>query len=99
MAEIKVRSGELKRKAEELAMLNSKYRQEVEKMVQHEIDLAGMWDGDAQKAFRPAFNTDKQKMDIFAQTIDKYVEALRQDADTYEQAESKAHQIGTTRKS
>ena len=40
-----------------------------------------------------------QKMDIFAQTIDKYVEALRQDADTYEQAESKAHQIGTTRKS
>ena len=47
MAEIKVRSGELKRKAEELAMLNSKYRQEVEKMVQHEIDLAGMWEGDA----------------------------------------------------
>ena len=30
---------------------------------------------------------------------DKYVEALRQDATTYEQAESKAHQIGTTRKS
>ena len=59
MAESKVRSGELKRKAEELAMLNSKYRQEVEKMVQHEIDLAGMWEGDAQKAFRQAFNTDK----------------------------------------
>ncbi len=99
MAEIRVKSSELKSKAENLAMLNSKFKQEVEKMVQHEIDLAGMWEGDAQKAFRTAFNQDKQKMDIFAQTIDKYVEALRQDAQTYEEAENKAYQIGTTRKS
>ena len=99
MAEIRVRSSELKKKADELAMLNSKYRMEVQKMVQYELQLAGMWEGDAQKAFRQAFNNDKQKMDIFAQTIDKYVEALRQDATTYEQAESRAHQIGTTRKS
>ncbi len=99
MAEIKVKSSELKSKAETLTQLNSKFRQEVQKMVQYESELAGMWEGDAQQAFRRAFNTDKAKMDTFASTIDKYIQALRTDAGIYEQAEGRAVQIGTTRKS
>ena len=50
MAEIKVKSSELKSKAETLTQLNSKFRQEVQKMIQYESELATMWEGDAQQA-------------------------------------------------
>lgn len=99
MAEIKVKSTELKNKAETLTQLNSKFRQEVQKMVQYESELATMWEGDAQQAFRQAFNTDRAKMDLFAKTIDTYIQALRTDAGIYEQAETRAYQTAKTRKS
>ena len=99
MAEIKVKSTELKSKAETLTQLNSKFRQEVQKMIQYESELATMWEGDAQQAFRQAFNTDRQKMDLFAKTIDTYIRALQADAEIYEQAETRAYQTAKTRKS
>ena len=57
-----------------------------------------MWEGEAQKAFRKAFNDDKLKMERFALNIDKYVMALREDAQKYEEAENKATNIATERK-
>ena len=99
MAEIKVKSTELKSKAETLTQLNSKFRQEVQKMIQYESELATMWEGDAQQAFRQAFNSDRQKMDLFAKTIDTYIRALQTDAGIYEQAEGRAYQTAKTRKS
>lgn len=98
MAEIKVTSSELRKKADDLEQYNRKFRQEVEKMVGYEQELAGMWEGDAQKAFRKAFNDDKLKMDRFALNIDKYVLALREDAQKYDEAEAKTTNIATTRK-
>ena len=98
MAEIKVTPQQLKDKAVALEALNSKFRSEVEKMVGYESELAAMWEGEAQKAFRSAFNTDKAKMDSFAANIDKYVAALREDAQRYETAENAATNIATTRK-
>lgn len=98
MAEIKVTPSELRAKADILEGLNRQFRQEVEKMVGYESDLAGMWEGEAQRAFRSAFNTDKQKMDRFAQNIDQYILALREDAQKYEAAEQKNTGIATTRK-
>ena len=67
-------------------------------MVGYEAQLAGMWEGEAQKAFRKAFNDDKLKMERFALNIDKYVMALREDAQKYEEAENKATNIATERK-
>lgn len=98
MAEIKVTPRELRTKADELERLNRQFRQEVEKMVGYEAELAGMWEGESQKAFRKAFNDDRVKMDRFALNIDKYVLALREDAQKYEEAEQKATNIATTRK-
>lgn len=98
MAEIKVTPRELRNKATDLENLNRKFRAEVEKMVGYEAQLASMWEGDAQKAFRKAFNDDKLKMERFALNIDKYVMALREDAQKYEEAENKATDIATTRK-
>lgn len=98
MAEIKVTPQQLKQKADTLEGLNQKFRSEVEKMVGYESELASMWEGEAQKAFRTAFNNDRSKMDQFAQNIDRYVLALREDAQRYETAENAATNIATTRK-
>lgn len=98
MAEIKVTPSELRKKADELERYNDSFRKEVEKMVGYEAQLATMWEGESQKAFRKAFNDDKLKMDRFALNIDKYILALREDAQKYEEAEARATDIATTRK-
>lgn len=98
MAEIRVTPSELRAKADTLEGLNRQYRQEVEKMVGYEADLASMWEGEAQRAFRSAFNTDREKMERFAQNIDQYILALREDAQKYEEAEQKSASIASTRK-
>lgn len=98
MAEIRVTPSELRSKADELERLNGQFKQEVTSMTGYEQELAGMWEGEAQKAFRKAFSDDKQKMDLFAQNIERYVQALRADAQKYEDAEQKNVGIATTRK-
>lgn len=98
MAEIRVTPSELRSKADELERLNGQFKQEVTSMTGYEQDLAGMWEGEAQKAFRKAFSDDKQKMDLFAQNIERYVQALRADAQKYEEAEQKNVSIATARK-
>ena len=74
------------------------FRRAVEEMAGYESQLAGMWEGEAQKAFRKAFNDDREKMNRFADNIDKYVQALRTDADEYERAENQNTNIATQRK-
>lgn len=99
MAEIKVTPRELRSKADTLEELNRKFRDEVQKMTSYEAELAGMWEGESQKAFRKAFNDDKLKMERFALNIDKYIMALREDAQKYEEAENRATAIASERKS
>ena len=99
MAEIRVTSNELKSKADMLQQYNTQFRSEVNTMTGYEAELAGMWEGEAQAAFRRAFNDDKAKMELFASNIDRYVEALRIDAAKYEEAEAKATEIASTRRS
>lgn len=98
MAEIKVTPQQLKDKATTLESLNRKFRQEIQKMEGYATQLAGMWEGDAQKAFQKAFNEDKLKMERFALNIDKYIMALREDANEYERAEQQNTNIATQRK-
>ena len=98
MAEIRVTPQQLKDRAADLESYNRKFRAEVEKMVGYEQQLASMWEGEAQKAFRKAINDDKLKMERFALNIDKYIMALREDAQRYETAENTATNIATTRK-
>jgi WXG100 family type VII secretion target len=99
MAEIKVTPQVLKQKAEDLRAYNAQFRSEVQKMVGYEQQLAGMWEGESQRAFRKAFNDDRMKMDTFARNIDNYVQALLTDAQRYEAAEAAATNIATTRRS
>ena len=89
MAEIKVTSGELKNKASELRQLNSQFRKSVEDMTSSEQQLVGMWDGDAKESFHNAYNNDRSQMDVFYDTIEKYCQALENNAAKYEAAEQK----------
>lgn len=98
MAEIRVTPQQLKDKASTLETLNKTFRSKVETMVGYESQLASMWEGEAQAAFRKAFNDDRKKWTSFADNIDRYVQALRDDAQRYETAEGAATNIATTRK-
>ena len=89
MAEFKVTSGELRNKAAELRTLNEQFKKAVEEMTANEQQLMGMWDGDAKETFHAAYNNDKSQMENFYQVIEKYCQALENNATQYEQAESK----------
>lgn len=97
MAEIKVTPRQLREKADALELLNRRFRAEVQKMAGHEQELSTMWEGDAQAAFRSSFRSDAAKMDTFARNIDRYVAALRESAQRYEQMERKAVSIASGR--
>ena len=99
MAEIKVTPSVLRQKADTLRTLNQKFKAEVDKMIGIEQRLSDMWEGEARNAFHNAFNTDRQKMDRFYQNIDRYIQALLQNAQKYEEAEQRNTSTATTRKS
>ena len=98
MAEIKVSPAQLKAKAENLRNFNTQFKQQVEKLVGYEAQLAGSWEGDAQKEFRTAFNTDKAKMDQFYANIEKFVQALLDSAEQYAIAHQTAMSLAQHRK-
>ena len=97
MAEIRVTSGELKKKAGELRNLNTQFQREVEEMTSEEQRLVNMWDGEAKEAFHTAYSSDKAQMDTFYQEIEKYCVKLEEIANIYERAESQTMNTAGTR--
>ena len=78
MAQIKVTSTQLRSKANELRQLNNRFKSAVTSMTSTESSLMNMWDGEAKTAFHKAYTSDKNQMDTFYQTIEKYCQALKQ---------------------
>lgn len=97
MSAFSVTASELRRKAQDLTDLNSKLKSEIVTLEGYETQLASMWEGQAQAAFRNAFNNDKGQMNAFASAIDQYVTALLNIAAKYEQAEQKNQEIASSR--
>lgn len=89
MALIQVTATELKTKASELENLNSQFKSKVTALETVEENLNSMWEGSANDAFHNAFNNDKQQMGNFSDLITKYVQALIDIAQKYEQAEAR----------
>lgn len=88
MSAFQVTAQQLKAKADELKGLNSRFRNEISTLEEKEASLATMWEGEAQKTFRTAFQRDKVQMTNFYNAIEQYVSALLVIAAKYEQAES-----------
>lgn len=88
MAEFMVTSATLNSKAAELESFNNELKAQVDKLATSEEALSGMWEGEAREAFRKAFNDDKVQMLEFYNAIVTYVNALREIAKKYDQAEA-----------
>lgn len=98
MSMFRVSSTVLRQKAQELEQMNKQFKSAVESLANQEASLASMWEGEAQKAFRTAFNNDRQQFDNFYNGIAKYIQALRDAATQYDQAESKNLSTAKTRR-
>lgn len=97
MSMFRVSSSELRQKADQLEQMNNQFKAAVEALSNQEQSLATMWEGEAQKAFRTAFNNDRQQFDNFYNGIVKYIQALRDAAQKYDEAEAKNLSTAQTR--
>lgn len=98
MAEIRVTSAELRRKAEELKNLNSQFKTKVGDLTTCEESLASMWEGDAKTAFHAAFNKDKIQWNNFHTLIEQYIVTLNRIAEEYDRKEAMNANIASARK-
>lgn len=96
---LRVTPAELRKKAQELRELNSKFKNEVEGLNDSETTLGNMWEGDAQKAFHNEFQRDRERFNTFYNGIEKYIERLLETANAYERAESENTSTASTRSS
>ena len=97
MAFFQVTAAELRKKAEQLKGLNSRFRSGVDSLKTAEQGLKAMWEGEANDSFHNAFTRDKGQMDQFHQAIERYIEALLIIAAKYEEAENKNIATASTR--
>lgn len=97
MANITVTPQKLREAAQELRGLNSDFKAQVDNLSNQESTLNSQWEGQAHDNFHAAFNNDKNSMDLFAQTIEQYCQALEQIAQQYDTAETKNANTAATR--
>ncbi len=97
MAMLQVTASELRKQAETLRGLNTRFQSETGNLEAVEQSLKGMWEGQANSAFHGAFVKDKGQMDQFHAAIEQYIAALLVIAQKYEQAEAKNTDTATTR--
>ena len=95
MADIQVRTSELRGKASELRALNNQFKSAVTNLENVEGRLNGMWDGEANDTFHAAFQTDKAQMENFYQAIEDYAAKMEAIADEYDRAEAANTQIAS----
>ncbi len=97
MSFFQVTAAELRKKAEQLKGLNSRFKTGTETLQTTEQALKSMWEGEANDAFHVAFTRDKGQMDQFHNVIEQFIEALLVIAAKYEAAENKNISIAATR--
>lgn len=88
MGQIRVTASQLNSIAGELEAMNSNFKSNVMNLQNVEGTLRTQWEGEAQKTFDAAFVRDAEKMELFAKTVDQYIQSLRTIAGKYAQTES-----------
>ena len=97
MSNFEVRYDELKKRADQLSEMNERFKTMINSLSEKEASLNNMWEGEARDQFHSAFTSDYNQMLVFNETVAKYVAALRQIADTYEQKEQANINLASTR--
>lgn len=97
MALIQVTSAQLRNQADTLRNLNNTLKGQVENLAGVEMDLAGMWTGDAKDAFHTVFNSDKEQFGNFSALVEQYIVTLENAATEYDNKESMNVEIASKR--
>lgn len=98
-SKFRVTPKELRNKANELEILNNRFKSEVRKLKDDNMILGMKWEGDARKKFNEQFLLDAGKFDQFSEGIMKFIQQLRTDADNYDKVENTNTSIASVRKS
>lgn len=98
MAEILVTASVIESQANELESMNNQFKSQVGNLESQEASLNGMWEGEANEAFHRAFINDKTQMDNFYNLMNQYINALRNIASKYRNAENVNTGIANARK-
>lgn len=86
-------SNQIRSKAEQLEQYNNQLNTALNALNTSEQALAGMWEGDAQKAFRTAFQKNYAQFQEFHKGITTYISTLRTIASNYDKAEDQNVQL------
>ena len=97
MAMIQVTSAKLRSTAQELQGLNGQFKTKASELSEKEKALCQMWEGRAKAAFHAAYLKDCRQMDVFSELVSKYVQALLEIAQRYEQAEARNAELAGSR--
>ena len=88
MSKLTLTASEMQAAINELTSSNADFKARVADLSGAQENLSGMWQGDANTAFKQAFNSDKGQWDNFANLVDQYITALTNILNTYQNAES-----------
>lgn len=98
MSKMIITASQMKSSAEALKQLNEQFKAAVNRLLELQQNLSGMWEGEANDAFARAFQSDKIQMDNFYNAIEVYVQRLNAAAARYQQAETLNTQTANERK-
>lgn len=98
MSKITITASQMKASAEALKQLNDQFKAAVNRLLELQQNLSGMWEGEANDAFARAFQSDKIQMDNFYNAVEVYVQRLDAAAARYQQAEAQNTQTANERK-
>lgn len=97
MSDFVVSVSDLKAKVDTLRQLNAQFKSQVGELEATEMNLQGMWEGEAKNTFDLMFKSDKIQMDNFYNAVEVYAQRLESIAARYAQAESTNVEIASER--
>jgi WXG100 family type VII secretion target len=98
MALIKVTSSKLSEKAAEIERIKRELEQEITAMKSNANRFLNMWDGEAKQAFVNSVNQNTTLLQNFTNNTQKFADALKTGASSYEGGENKAKQIASSKR-
>lgn len=69
------------------------YNTAVTKLYEIGEEIDAMWEGEASQKFKANLGNDRERFNALTTMLNRYIEVLNQDIQTYSQAESEALQI------
>ncbi len=99
MSMFRVTPSQLKSQATQLRTDNANFQKLIQSLSEKEQLLSSQWEGEANTAFHNAFLNDFQQFQNFHSGIEKFIEALENDATNYEKAEQQNTNTARTRTS